>query len=155
MLLVLLRAVYGMESVGFGWIALRYPLSLAAVSFAMALDGVTFTARSGAVVAPLIALSPPRRERASDMLADEPTGNLDSHNNTMVLDLLRTHARSQGALVLIATHNPEIARSALAQQVDTHRSHEVCALCRHVRLKAVTHCLQSGFVKLMIHECHA
>ena len=35
--LVLLRIVNGMESVGFGWIPLRYPLSLAVVSFGMAL----------------------------------------------------------------------------------------------------------------------
>jgi len=46
------------------------------------------------------------------ILADEPTGNLDSHNNKIVVDLLMAHARSQGALVLIATHNPEIARAA-------------------------------------------
>lgn len=50
--------------------------------------------------------------RPSIILADEPTGNLDSHNNTIVLDLLMMHARSQGALVLIATHNPEIARAS-------------------------------------------
>ena len=46
------------------------------------------------------------------ILADEPTGNLDSRNGQLVVDLLMTHARSQGALVLMATHNPEIARLA-------------------------------------------
>ncbi|MBA3059080.1 MAG: ABC transporter ATP-binding protein [Gammaproteobacteria bacterium] len=46
------------------------------------------------------------------LLADEPTGNLDSHNNTLVVELLMAHARAHGALVLIATHNPEIARLA-------------------------------------------
>ncbi len=46
------------------------------------------------------------------LLADEPTGNLDSHNNTLVVELLMAHARVHGALVLIATHNPEIARRA-------------------------------------------
>lgn len=35
--LILLRVVNSMESVGFGWIPLRYPLSLAAVSLGMAL----------------------------------------------------------------------------------------------------------------------
>jgi len=50
--------------------------------------------------------------RPSLILADEPTGNLDRHNNTIVLNLLMAHARSQGALVLIATHNPEIAGAA-------------------------------------------
>jgi putative ABC transport system ATP-binding protein len=43
------------------------------------------------------------------VLADEPTGNLDSHNGGQVVELLRQHARDHGALVLVATHNPEIA----------------------------------------------
>ena len=46
------------------------------------------------------------------VLADEPTGNLDTRNGEIVVDLLVTHARSQGALVLMATHNPDIARTA-------------------------------------------
>jgi ABC-type lipoprotein export system ATPase subunit len=43
------------------------------------------------------------------VLADEPTGNLDSANGQRVIDLLVAQARQRGALVLIATHNPEIA----------------------------------------------
>ena len=43
------------------------------------------------------------------LLADEPTGNLDSRNGTRVIELLLGHASSQGALVLVATHNPDIA----------------------------------------------
>lgn len=50
--------------------------------------------------------------RPEVVLADEPTGNLDSGNGQRVVDLLVEHARTQGALVIIATHNPEIARSA-------------------------------------------
>lgn len=46
------------------------------------------------------------------IMADEPTGNLDSRNGQLVLDLLMEHARSQNALVLLATHNPEIACAA-------------------------------------------
>jgi ABC-type lipoprotein export system ATPase subunit len=46
------------------------------------------------------------------ILADEPTGNLDSRNGQLVIDLLIEHARSQRALVLLATHNPEIAGAA-------------------------------------------
>jgi ABC-type lipoprotein export system ATPase subunit len=46
------------------------------------------------------------------ILADEPTGNLDSRNGQVVVDLMVEHARSQGALVLVATHNPEVARVA-------------------------------------------
>jgi ABC-type lipoprotein export system ATPase subunit len=43
------------------------------------------------------------------ILADEPTGNLDSRNGQRVIELLVAHARAQNALVLVATHNPEIA----------------------------------------------
>ena len=43
------------------------------------------------------------------ILADEPTGNLDSRNGHRVIDLLITQARARGALVLVATHNPDIA----------------------------------------------
>jgi len=43
------------------------------------------------------------------ILADEPTGNLDSRNGQRVIELLIAHARAQNALVLVATHNPEIA----------------------------------------------
>ncbi len=51
------------------------------------------------------------------VLADEPTGNLDSQNGQIVVDLLLEHARSLGALVLLATHNPEIAEQA-DRQID-------------------------------------
>ena len=47
--------------------------------------------------------------RPQVVLADEPTGNLDSQNGQIVVDLLLEHARSLGTLVLLATHNPEIA----------------------------------------------
>jgi ABC-type lipoprotein export system ATPase subunit len=43
------------------------------------------------------------------ILADEPTGNLDSRHGGQVVELLLQQAREQGALVLVATHNPEIA----------------------------------------------
>jgi ABC-type lipoprotein export system ATPase subunit len=45
------------------------------------------------------------------LLADEPTGNLDSKNGQRVIDLLVRHARARGALVLIATHNADIAQA--------------------------------------------
>ncbi|MGQ0702933.1 MAG: ABC transporter ATP-binding protein [Gemmatimonadales bacterium] len=50
--------------------------------------------------------------RPQVILADEPTGNLDTMNGEIVLDLLMTEARAQGALVLMATHNPELVRKA-------------------------------------------
>ena len=45
------------------------------------------------------------------VLADEPTGNLDSANGEAVIDLLRDVARS-GTTVLMVTHSPRHAASA-------------------------------------------
>ncbi len=47
--------------------------------------------------------------RPAVLLADEPTGSLDSANGQVVARLLVEHARAQGALVIVATHNPELA----------------------------------------------
>jgi lipoprotein-releasing system ATP-binding protein len=44
------------------------------------------------------------------LLADEPTGNLDVKNSTMVFDLLTRLAKEQGQAVVLVTHNPEIAQ---------------------------------------------
>ena len=43
------------------------------------------------------------------ILADEPTGNLDSETGDMVADYLISHCRRIGATAIIATHNPDIA----------------------------------------------
>jgi putative ABC transport system ATP-binding protein len=40
------------------------------------------------------------------LVADEPTGALDSDNSTMLFELLRKVAASDGLAVLIATHDP-------------------------------------------------
>ena len=44
------------------------------------------------------------------ILADEPTGNLDSKNSDVVLNMLRQSNRELGQTVLMITHNPEAAR---------------------------------------------
>jgi putative ABC transport system ATP-binding protein len=43
------------------------------------------------------------------LLADEPTGNLDSRAGADVLALLRTAARDRGCAVIMVTHDPQAA----------------------------------------------
>jgi lipoprotein-releasing system ATP-binding protein len=47
--------------------------------------------------------------KPSLILADEPTGNLDQKNSTVVFDLLKRLAKEAGQAVVLVTHNPEIA----------------------------------------------
>ncbi len=46
------------------------------------------------------------------ILADEPTGNLDTATGDIVLDLLSSRCREAGAALLMATHAPLAARRA-------------------------------------------
>ncbi|MGO9319075.1 MAG: ABC transporter ATP-binding protein [Terracidiphilus sp.] len=46
------------------------------------------------------------------VMADEPTGNLDSANGWMVLDLLLERKRKAGTTLVLVTHDPEIASRA-------------------------------------------
>ena len=46
------------------------------------------------------------------MLADEPTGNLDSRNSHEIISLLRRFNREHGQTVIIITHDESIALSA-------------------------------------------
>lgn len=46
------------------------------------------------------------------MLADEPTGNLDSRNSHEIISLLRRFNREHGQTVIIITHDENIALSA-------------------------------------------
>ena len=47
--------------------------------------------------------------RPSLILADEPTGNLDSRNGEMVLDLIRSLHDESAATVVMATHSDRAA----------------------------------------------
>jgi putative ABC transport system ATP-binding protein len=53
------------------------------------------------------------------LLADEPTGNLDSESGANVLALFRTLARTEGRAILIVTHDPLVR--AIADRVLTIR----------------------------------
>ncbi len=46
------------------------------------------------------------------VMADEPTGNLDSANGRMVLDLLLERNRKAGTTLVLVTHDPEVASEA-------------------------------------------
>jgi putative ABC transport system ATP-binding protein len=50
--------------------------------------------------------------RPAIVLADEPTGNLDTQNSDAVLEMLRKSSRELNQTVLMITHNPEAAQIA-------------------------------------------
>jgi len=57
-------------------------------------------------IARALSFSPPL------LLADEPTGNLDSKNGTAILDLLRQINQDDGCTVVLVTHSEEAASYA-------------------------------------------
>jgi len=46
------------------------------------------------------------------ILADEPTGNLDSHSGSEILDLFDSLRRDRGVTLVVITHSNEVARRA-------------------------------------------
>jgi putative ABC transport system ATP-binding protein len=50
--------------------------------------------------------------RPTVIFADEPTGNLDSHSGTEILELLRASAQSYHQTVVMVTHEPRVATVA-------------------------------------------
>jgi putative ABC transport system ATP-binding protein len=57
-------------------------------------------------IARAVALAPPV------LLADEPTGNLDSATGTQIVDLLLALNRERGSTLLLVTHDPALATRA-------------------------------------------
>jgi len=53
--------------------------------------------------------------RPALLLADEPTGNLDSTNSQALLEILRQTNRKEGQTIVMITHSPEA--SAYADRV--------------------------------------
>jgi putative ABC transport system ATP-binding protein len=51
-------------------------------------------------------------KRPAVILADEPTGNLDTRTGDEILDLLAGQCRETGATLLMATHSPRTSRVA-------------------------------------------
>lgn len=58
-----------------------------------------------------VALARALVNRPALVIADEPTGNLDSGNGRLVLQMLHEVTRAEGATVIMATHNTEAAYS--------------------------------------------
>ncbi len=56
-----------------------------------------------------VAIARAMANRPSVILADEPTGNLDSQTGRMIFDLLHNLARTQNTTILAVTHDPGIA----------------------------------------------
>ena len=53
------------------------------------------------------------------LMADEPTGNLDSETGGVVLDILFRAARERGTTLLLATHSTDAARRA-GRRIELH-----------------------------------
>jgi len=50
--------------------------------------------------------------KPSVILADEPTGNLDSHTGKVIVDLLKSLAKTEKTTVIVVTHDLNLAKQA-------------------------------------------
>ncbi|HSE96684.1 MAG TPA: ABC transporter ATP-binding protein [Blastocatellia bacterium] len=71
--------------------------------------------------------------RPAILLADEPTGNLDSENAQIVLDMLRDLNLEFGQTIVMITHNPEAA--ARADRIIEMRDGHVVGISQPAELK--------------------
>lgn len=65
------------------------------------------------------------------LLADEPTGNLDTHTSQEILEIFRSLNEDQGLTIVLVTHEPDIA--SYAQRVLTFRDGLVVSDVRQAR----------------------
>src|SRR5229473_2955103 len=77
-------------------------------SGSVTIDGVDFATLSGGEQQ-RVALARALINRPAIVLADEPTGNLDSRSSSVVLNMLRQSNKDLGQTVMMITHNPEAA----------------------------------------------
>ena len=84
--------------------------------------------------------------RPSILLADEPTGNLDSRTSAEIMGLLERLNREQGLLVVLVTHEADVAAHArrIVLMRDGRILRDLSVLNRHEALEAVHHILDSA-----------
>ena len=77
----------------------------------------------------------------SILLADEPTGNLDSRTSAEIMNLLEALNQQSGLLVVLVTHEPDIAAHArrIVFMRDGLIRHDLAVHDRHAALEAVHH----------------
>jgi len=83
---------------------------------------------------------------ASVLLADEPTGNLDSENSTVILDLIVGLRRGQNLTLILVTHNRDIVRQA-ARTIEIRRL-ELVAI-RESAIDLVCECAKGTYIRVL------
>ncbi|NTU83759.1 MAG: ATP-binding cassette domain-containing protein, partial [Chloroflexales bacterium] len=100
-----LPMVYG--RVGAGERAQRARAALEAVGLGSKLDSLPSTLSGGQKQRVAIARS---MVRSPELLADEPTGALDTRTGIEIMDIFRQFNREQGRTIVVVTHDPAIGR---------------------------------------------
>jgi len=73
------------------------------------------------------------------LLADEPTGNLDTKTSSEVLALLQTLVKDQGLTIVLVTHEPDVA--ACAGRIVTMRDGRIASDVRNDAVRAAAKAL--------------
>ncbi len=82
------------------------------VTLPMELNGVSRNERQKCGEQQRVAIARAMAAGGSILLADEPTGNLDTDNEQKIVNLLLQLAHNEGYLVITVTHNPQVAQQA-------------------------------------------
>jgi putative ABC transport system ATP-binding protein len=115
----LLARTSALENVELPTIYAGVPIKERAPRAQAALDRVGLSERSGHFPSQLsggqqqrVAIARGLVNRPSLLLADEPTGNLDSRTSVEIMDIFQKLNQEQGLTIAIVTHEPDIAQYA-------------------------------------------